>query len=151
MGNTPRRYLLDYLDWTKPNQRLLARGIVSLFFSGGFFLFVILYFQGTNWVSAVVLSAIAGVGSQAAGFFLAERQGLLARAPTEGSSASEFSNENYGDVTVDVLCGGGVGDERFGEFTGLGGVFAAWVRWRRRSRFSPAVTNRRYMVEIEHR
>ncbi len=28
---------------------------------------------------------------------------------------------------------------------------AGWVRWRRRSRFSPTTANSRYMVEIEHR
>ena len=32
-----------------------------------------------------------------------------------------------------------------------GFLLAGWVRWRRRSRFSPAVVSSRYMVEIEHR
>ena len=32
-----------------------------------------------------------------------------------------------------------------------GFFFAGWVRWRRRSRFSPAIASSRYIVEIEQR
>ncbi len=94
MGNAERRYLLDYLDWTNPGQRLLARAIANVLFSGGFFVFVILYFRGTNWINGLLLAVATGVGWQAAFFFLLERQGIFSRVPVEESNTSEFSTED---------------------------------------------------------
>ena len=94
MENSQRQYLLDYLDWTDPGQRLLARAVASVLFSGGFFVFVILYFRGTHWINGLLLAAATGVGWQVAFFLLLERQGMVSREPVEESSTTQFTNED---------------------------------------------------------